>query len=296
MRYSFFLIFCVYLNVSAQVGIGTTTPNSVLDITASNISSPANTDGILIPRINAFPAVNPTAVQNSMLVYLSTDVGVFTKGFHYWDNSLTKWIPFSNKNEWEDTAAPVNGILASQAKIAGNDVIITDTGRLGIGTNNPTQALHISNGDIYMDEKVTPIIRMHSTVGSAQPGGALIIEELDTDWNGTLRFNTDPNAWEFLASDASGTEDMLMFIDAENDNKGYVRIGKMPVNSVSGADVVEVLEVLGSIKIGASPNVMTAISHNSTNAPSGGAGTMVFQASDNSFYGWNGTQWKKLDN
>lgn len=296
MKYSIFILLFAYLNVSAQVGIGTTSPNSILDISASNIANPANNDGILIPRIDVFPVVNPTVAQNSMLVYLTANVGVFNKGFHYWDNSLVKWVPFASNNEWEDTSAPVNGILASQANVAGNDVIITDTGLLGIGTNNPSQALHISNGDIFIDNKVTPIIRMHSTVGSAQPGGALIVEELDTDWNGTLRFNTDPNAWEFLASDASGTEDMLMFIDAENDNKGFVRIGKMPVNSVSGEDVEEVLEVLGSIRIGASPNVVAVISHNSTNAPAGGAGTIVFQASDNSFYGWNGSAWKKLDN
>jgi len=92
---------------------------------------------VLIPRIDTFPAVNPTAAQNSMLVYLTTDVGVFTKGFHYWDNSLTKWVPFSKNSEWEDTVAPVDGIIASQAKTAGNKVIITDTGRLGLGTDAP---------------------------------------------------------------------------------------------------------------------------------------------------------------
>jgi len=288
MKFFNFLIFCVYLNISAQVGIGNTTPNSILDITASSISSPANDDGILIPRIDVFPAVNPTAAQNSMLVYLTTDVGVFTKGFHYWDNSLTKWVPFFKNSEWEDTAAPVDGIFASQAKTAGNDVIITDTGRLGLGTDNPTDAIHI-------DGQVTPIIRMHSTTGSATPGGAIIIEELDTDWNGTLRFNTDPNAWEFLASDAYGTEHVLMFIDAENENKGHVRIGKVPVSDVVLGDTVkEVLEVLGSIKIGASPTVTGVISDNFTNAPTGGAGTIVFQ--DGHFFGYNGSVWKQLDN
>jgi|GEM_PF-3048782 len=136
---------------------------------------------------------------------------------------------------------------------------------------------------------------MRSTGSSVTPAGALIIEENDPDWNGTLQFNTDPNAWQFLASGQFG-EHMLMFIDAENDNEGHVRIGKMDVDTVDGSAVKEVLEVLGSIKIGASPTVTGAISHDSTNAPTGGAGTIVFQASDNSFYGWNGSAWKKLDN
>jgi len=298
MKYSFFLIFCIYLNASAQVGIGTTSPKSIFDITASNISSPANDDGILIPRIDAFPAVNPTAAQNSMLVYLTTNVGVFTKGFHYWDNSLTKWVPFSGNSEWEDTAAPVDGIIASQAKTAGNKVIITDTGRLGLGTDAPTDVITIEG-------LASSIIRMRSTGSSVTPAGALIIEEDDPDWNGTLQFNTDPNAWQFLASGQFG-EHMLMFIDAENENEGFVRIGKMDVDTVSGSDVKEVLEVLGSIKIGASPSVTNSpIVHDdddnvaggnpgSTTIPDGGAGTIVFQ--DGHFFGYNGSVWKQLDN
>jgi len=298
MRYSILLILFTYLNVSAQVGIGTTVPNSILDISASNTAAPVNNDGVLIPRIDAFPAVNPTAAQNSMLVYLTTDVGVFTKGFHYWDNSLIKWVPLSSNSnsEWEDTAAPVDGIFASQAKTAGNDVIITDTGRLGLGTDAPTDVITIEG-------LASSIIRVRSTGSSVTPAGALIIEEDDPDWNGTLQFNTDPNAWQFLASGQFG-EHMLMFIDAENENEGFVRIGKMDVDTVSGSDVKEVLEVLGSIKIGASPTVANSpIVHDdnvaggnpgSTTIPDGGAGTIVFQ--DGHFFGYNGSVWKQLDN
>jgi len=75
----------------AQIGIGTTTPNASLDIVASSQSAPANTDGVLIPRIDEFPGINPGANQDGMLVY-ATGSGTPTKGFYYWDNGTASWI------------------------------------------------------------------------------------------------------------------------------------------------------------------------------------------------------------
>jgi hypothetical protein len=40
--------------VLAQVGIGTTAPDAQLDIRSTNQVTPANTDGILIPKVDAF--------------------------------------------------------------------------------------------------------------------------------------------------------------------------------------------------------------------------------------------------
>jgi len=45
----------------SQVGINTTLPNAQLDVRSSNQATPSNTDGLLIPKMDAFPAVNPTA-------------------------------------------------------------------------------------------------------------------------------------------------------------------------------------------------------------------------------------------
>lgn len=73
----------------SQVGIGTTTPNAQLDVVASSVVTPTNKDGILIPRINAFPTTNPTAAQNGMLVFYTVD-----NNFYYWDNATTSWLPF----------------------------------------------------------------------------------------------------------------------------------------------------------------------------------------------------------
>lgn len=84
----------------AQVGIGTSNPEAKLDIVAGNQSTPSNKDGILIPRIDAFPAVNPTAAQNSMIVYLTTTSAGKQPGFYYWNNAVTSWMPLTENVGW----------------------------------------------------------------------------------------------------------------------------------------------------------------------------------------------------
>jgi len=86
----------------AQVGVGNTNPQATLDITASNQASPSNKDGILIPRIDDFPSTPPTVAQDGMLVYLTTTVGLNSKGFYHWDQATTSWIRFSSIEKLND--------------------------------------------------------------------------------------------------------------------------------------------------------------------------------------------------
>lgn len=86
----------------AQVGINTTSPNAQLDIQSTNQAAPNNTDGLLIPKMDVFPAINPTAAQQGMLVYLTT-VTTFSGnpkpiGFYYWNNAPADWIAIGNNN------------------------------------------------------------------------------------------------------------------------------------------------------------------------------------------------------
>ena len=115
----------------AQVGIGNTNPQSSLDISASNTTNPAYTDGLLIPRIDNFPTSNPTATQDGMMVFY-TGTAHSGKGFYYWDNSITDWVYAVGgaDNDWFEmggTSVP-NSI---------NDNIYHN-GRAAIGTNNST--------------------------------------------------------------------------------------------------------------------------------------------------------------
>ncbi len=122
-----------------QVGINTTSPASTLDITASNEALPSNTDGILIPRVQAFPVVDPTADQDGILVFLNTTDGSDNRGFYYWDHSQTRWVGFAD--EWRDgiNASGDELIFASQASTTGTQIVITDDGRIGFGTEDPIE-------------------------------------------------------------------------------------------------------------------------------------------------------------
>ncbi|MBT8261304.1 MAG: hypothetical protein KJO05_00675 [Bacteroidia bacterium] len=150
---SLFILVFFAQGILAQVGIGTTSPKSMLDIPASNSTSPASTDGILIPRIDNFPSTNPGADQDGMLIFLRTAAPGNPKGFYYWDNTLTDWISYND--EWKDNFVTQsrgdydgNLIYANQAGIGGVDVVVLDSGQIGMGTSNLEENLELKiDGD-----------------------------------------------------------------------------------------------------------------------------------------------------
>lgn len=113
--------------VMGQVGVNTTLPESTLDIRATNHQG-ANTatDGILTPRVSS---LGVGGVANGQLIYLIADdtTNGFTQGFYYWDG--TKWT--RSMGEWVDNGSGY--IYAIRAKEAGNDVVVTETGNIGVG-------------------------------------------------------------------------------------------------------------------------------------------------------------------
>ncbi|RMA58822.1 hypothetical protein [Ulvibacter antarcticus] len=131
------------LSCYAQVGIRSNNPRSILDISASNKVNPTSKDGILLPRIENFPTTNPTADQDGLLVFLVADTGTFQKGLHYWDNSLAQWLDYGA--EWRDGYNDDDEDLmyARQAAVNGVDVVIQDSGRIGMGTKNPEESLEL---------------------------------------------------------------------------------------------------------------------------------------------------------
>jgi hypothetical protein len=143
------LLLCVFFT-NAQVGINETEPQSSLDIAASNIASPSNNDGVLIPRISAFPATNPTANQQSMLVYLTNSMsglnisGItqdYPVGFYFWDDDIPNWVALGggSKESWF-----TEGNTGTNSSI--NFLGTVDPQAISLRTNN-IERFRVANGN-----------------------------------------------------------------------------------------------------------------------------------------------------
>lgn len=156
-RNLFFLLGLVCaIEASAQVGIGTLDPNALLDIRTSNQAAPASTDGLLIPKIDEFPAVNPSVAADGMLVF-ATGSGSVVKGFYYWNNILGSWSSLgAGVSEWT-----ANG---------GN--IERQSGNVYIGDTNTT------NNDLYVSDR---IIDWDNSSYFLDPGSASSLNEISMD-------------------------------------------------------------------------------------------------------------------
>lgn len=130
------LLLMVSVSVRAQVGVNTTSPNAQLDIRSSNQAAPTPTDGVLIPKVDAFPATNPTIAQQGMLVYLNVASGGNPIGFYYWNNPTTTWLPLKGTD---------GGTLDQAYDFGGAGVGRTITADAGAVTINGNDGL-VANG------------------------------------------------------------------------------------------------------------------------------------------------------
>ena len=130
------LLFSAILH--AQVGINNTDPKASLDISASNQANPSNTDGLLIPRIDDFPASDPTSAQQGMMVYLTTTSGGNPPGFYYWDDGGSSWasvigVEVQKLDDLNDGKSDNNGSSVFLGVNAGTNDDSTNNKNVGIG-------------------------------------------------------------------------------------------------------------------------------------------------------------------
>jgi trimeric autotransporter adhesin len=151
-----FFLYLIFLSITgySQVGINTTTPASQLDIKAGNPALPTNIDGVLIPRINSFPAINPTLDQDAMMVYLTTVFSGNQPGFYYWENASSSWVPVGGRIGWSLNGNTINGATEFIGTVNDKDIVFkrfnTRAGLIGVtNTSFGEESLKSTNTGLY---------------------------------------------------------------------------------------------------------------------------------------------------
>ncbi|MFN1217440.1 tail fiber domain-containing protein [Chryseobacterium kwangjuense] len=185
-KISFFIVTVAVtstIQLKAQVGILTASPQSTLDITAKNSTGTTSLiDGLLIPRVDRERAQNMTSAPISTMIYVqSIDTGTQTGtalnidavGYYYFDGTV--WAKLNpNINIYNSNGALSDNRIVSQGgntltfttnqvngfSIAGNNFSVDGANnRLGFGTSTPLGKIDIvsdnagggSGNDIYFN-------------------------------------------------------------------------------------------------------------------------------------------------
>ncbi|WP_138432283.1 tail fiber domain-containing protein [Winogradskyella algicola] len=216
-------------NAKGQVGVGNTNPQAQLDISASNTTSPTNSDGILIPRMSNLPAVfSMTPNQDGMMVFY-TGTGEDGKGFYYWDETANNWVKIvsGTANNWTLNGNAINGTnffgTTNNAPIifrTNNDqqMVLDQDGDLGLNLTNPNATLDIgfTNGKNVIEARGNSTILAPTTIVS-NISGATSSNSNEIE-NGMIQTFTTPqdgelNYIDFLARGSSnGDQDTRIII------------------------------------------------------------------------------------
>ena len=179
MMKNFLFIIAVIISYSteAQIGIYNTAPKASLDISAKNPANPDSDEGVLIPRLTAFPSTNPGVDQHSMLIYMDNVAAPSGKGFYFWNNTSSKWdvigasVWGGNKNALSDPL-----ILPMNATASGYDIAVMDNGFVGLGTDEPVSELEVESSRVKSGPNIIPEVTVENATTDVElqlkPGGA----------------------------------------------------------------------------------------------------------------------------
>lgn len=105
-----FMFLLVGLYGYSQVGVGTSAPDSTLDIVAANPTGASTTvDGILIPRVDRQRAQSMTGTLTSTMVYVNsiatgtatgTAINITSIGFYFYDGTVWQKIATGGSSNW----------------------------------------------------------------------------------------------------------------------------------------------------------------------------------------------------
>ncbi|MBC5834700.1 tail fiber domain-containing protein [Flavobacterium sp. F372] len=235
------IILCTSTAIYAQVGIGTTNPN-----TSANLEILSSTGGILIPRMTQAQRnlITVGATQNGLLIY-QTDA---TPGFYYYNG--TAWVSFGGGSGWSitgnsGTSSATNYIGTTDVKdfvvkTNGNEAMrFTSNGKIGIANTNPQNKLHLGNGTgpvlrIQDGNQTNGYLMFSDASGNATWTNPGILGFADFDWDfvsGTTNADVIKRSGQTTIGVAAATDynpsltSCLMDIDNGTGNGTQIGVG-----------------------------------------------------------------------
>lgn len=214
------------INLTAQVGIGTTSPDAsaILDINSTS-------GGLLIPKMSESQRDAITAPATGLLIF-QTDI---SPGFYFYSGSA--WTSFAGDIDWT---------------LSGNDMYNANSGSIGIGTTTPSTALHIEGAsstitlldDGFEDNTIPPFttsgnrtwqttanaVEVNTGTYAARTRSTLVDSESSTlQFAGTLTAN-GTISFAVTTSTESGYDELTFYIDGVSQT---VWSGLTPYTTVS---------------------------------------------------------------
>jgi hypothetical protein len=247
------------ISAYGQVGINTQTPAATLDVAARTTGTSATTpEGLIAPRLtiadlNAKASAYGTA-QAGSLIYITDaangspsgqTASINAIGYYFFDGSVWLKVTTGSTGSTNDIYSS-DGALAADRTVALSDKTLAFTAnpttgtshftvdgatlsvdalnnRVGIGTNVPTEKLHIENGNMFMHHD-SPTIYFQSTIPDDYSN--------PNNNNGSIVFYNGAN---------STTEGMYM--RHVNNPTGYVGGNQLQFGSINNGAFTSVLNI-----------------------------------------------------
>lgn len=290
----------------AQVGIGTTTPDtsSLLDI-----NDVAGSKGLLIPRVallatNVSAPISP-APATSLLIYNTATSGsdpyTVRPGYYYWNG--TRWVALVGTEKWD--------LLGNVGTDQNTNFVGTTDGQGLTFRTNSIQRFRVANGDQVLamanGSAAAPFYSWNAdrTMGFWRSG----TRQMDMVINGSTFFNANANTsggsdleWSFnpagvdmnLRVETDNNANAL-FVSGEDDNVG------LGTNSPNPSSQLEMAAINRGLLVN---RVILTATNNASPITTPATGLLVYNTATNGtgstavrpgFYYWDGTRWYAMD-